>query len=267
MNTTDFIQELTELQNIITKWNANKYNASDDDIKNVLRTFEKMRTFENVTFSDNEKIQLIKMLDYALCKNHTGKMAGIYSISTSVECNKQCSKNAACKGSICEHCFAKRNVSMRKQLRYKLLFNTCLLTTCILPVECFPIVPTILFRFESFGDLNNEIQVINYFNMATKQFANCALWTKNPKFIENAIYKYNAVKPENLNIVYSSMYLNKCNNKILEKYNFIDRIFTVYEKDKIDITRVNCGSRDCFKCRKCYIDKELNEININELLK
>ena len=87
--------------------------------------------------------------------------------------------------------------------------NQRILTGSVLPLDMLPTINAIYFRFEAFGDLNNDIQVINYFNMCYKNpRVKFALWTKNPDFIEAAIAQGYA-KPENLNIVLSSLFINK----------------------------------------------------------
>ena len=43
---------------------------------------------------------------------HNGKMAGMASISTAVTTNERCKKNAQVKGSICEKCFAARQMKV-----------------------------------------------------------------------------------------------------------------------------------------------------------
>jgi hypothetical protein len=120
------------------------------------------------------------------------------------------------------------------------------------------------FRFESFGDLNNAIQVINYFNICKKNpGVKFALWTKNPDYIAEAI-RAGHEKPENLNIVLSSLFLNK---ERKTRYSFIDKVFTVYDPEFIqeNKTEINCGAKNCFSCGLCY---EKNGVrNIREKLK
>ena len=213
-------------------------------------------------------LELKKQLDAGICLNHTGKMRGIFSLSTSVLLNKQCAKNANIAGSICSHCYARSLLAMRKNNQPKLARNTELLTREILPVEVLPTINNLYFRFEAFGDLNNAIQVVNYFNICNKnKRANFALWTKNARFIDQAIKKYGVKKPKNLNIVYSSMFINAVADHIIEKYPFIDKIFTVYDSKYIkeNSIDINCGARSCASCLKCY--KKNNIKYISEKLK
>lgn len=196
--------------------------------------------------------------------NHTGKMEGMQSISTSVTTNKRCEKNATIKGSICEKCFASKQVKIFPSMEKPLQQNQKILTREILPMDQIPTIYNKYFRFEAFGDLNNDIQVINYFNHCYKNpDVKFALWTKNPDYIAKAI-KQGYEKPANLNIVLSSLFINVQRKT---RYDFVDKVFTVYDKNHIEENEINinCGARNCFKCGLCY---EKNDVKIiNEKLK
>jgi hypothetical protein len=214
---------------------------------------------KQVTLANSRKISGLHFTT-----NHSGKMQGMVSISTSVTTNERCKKNASIKGSICEKCFAAKQMKFYPSMENCMVENQRILTSEILPLEKLPIINNLYFRFEAFGDLNNDIQVINYFNMCYKNpRVKFALWTKNPDFIEAAIAQGYA-KPENLNIVLSSLFINK---ERVSKYDFVDKIFTVYDKDYIEENNVNinCGANNCFTCGLCY---EKNDVRvINERLK
>ncbi len=195
---------------------------------------------------------------------HSGKMSGMVSISTSVTTNERCKKNASIKGSICEKCFASKQMIVFPSMEKPMVENQRILTSSVLPMELLPTINNLYFRFEAFGDLNNDIQVMNYFNLCYKNpKTKFALWTKNPDYIESAI-KQGYKKPENLNIVLSSLFINQ---ERKSKYDFVDKIFTVYDPQYIEENNVsiNCGSRNCFDCGLCY---EKNNVTIiNEKLK
>ena len=195
---------------------------------------------------------------------HSGKMAGMVSISTSVTTNERCQKNAQIEGSICQKCFAAKQMKMYKNMEKPMVENQRILTSSILDFDILPYINNLYFRFESFGDLNNEIQVINYFNICKKNpNVKFALWTKNPDFIAKAL-EMGHTKPENLNIILSSLFINKERKNI---FPFVDKVFTVYDTDFIDEfnININCGARNCFSCGLCY---EKNDVNIiNEKLK
>ena len=195
---------------------------------------------------------------------HTGKMEGMISISTSVTTNERCQKNAAIKGSICEQCFAAKQMRVFTSMEKPMVENQRILTGSVLDPDKLPALNCLYFRFESFGDLNNATQVKNYFNLCYKNpRVKFALWTKNPDYIAEAIAD-GYTKPENLNIVLSSLFINQERRKT---FDFVDKVFTVYDPNFIEENNVNinCGARNCFSCGLCY-EKNGVEV-INEKLK
>lgn len=198
--------------------------------------------------------------------NHTGKMDGMVSISTSVKENKNCQSRAKVENSICSKCFAAAMINRYPALEKCLSENTRILTSEIIPVEKWPLLNVAFFRFESFGDLNNETQVHNYFNLCKRNpHVRFALWTKNPFFIYAAIKAGNA-KPENLIIIASSPMINDVCDAYLKAYPFIDKIFTVYDKETAKTVNINCGARHCLSCLRCYTKTDSVEY-VNEILK
>ena len=197
-----------------------------------------------------------------LTTKHNGKMQDLWSLSTSTLENEFCRKRAENKDSICAYCFSERMANRYQNLENCLKKNTSILTTRILTDDEIPVIESELFRFEAFGDLNNEIQVVNYFKIASaNKKVKCALWTKNPWFIKSAMEKYGIEKPKNLNIIYSSYHVDIPANieKLKKVYPFIDKVFTVY-RDATDI-KINCGARSCNRCRKCYYKTKVEYIN------
>lgn len=208
---------------------------------------------------------------YLITWKHTGKMADMISISTSCLENPNCKKNRNVDGSICQHCYAASLLSMRKTQREKLSKATELLTSQIIDYSEIPYINALYFRFEAFGDLNNSIQVINYFNIARKNpETTFAIWTKCPFIIDYAMKEYGIEKPENVIIIISSLFVNKSldYNKMKSLYPFIDKVFTVYDPEYIEQNNINinCGARHCASCLQCY-KKDNNIVYINEKLK
>lgn len=182
--------------------------------------------------------------------NHTGKMAGLHSLSTAVTVNPHCIKRMQKGDSICAHCFAASMMKRYQGLNNCLASNAEILTTSVLPLSVLPLIPSRYFRFEAFGDIINTNQVINYFNIARKNPDTlCALWTKNPHIVAKAI-EMGHDKPANLQIVLSSPLVNKPIKST--KYAFIDKIFTVYDKASAKAVNINCGARSCLACGRCY---------------
>ena len=195
---------------------------------------------------------------------HTGKMAGMASISTAVTTNARCAKNAQIPGSICQKCFAAKQMKIYPSMEKPMVENQRILTSGIIPIEKLPTINNLYFRFEAFGDLNNATQVKNYFNICYKNpRVKFALWTKNPDYIAAAIQD-GYQKPDNLNIVLSSLFVNK---ERKNPFQFVDKVFTVYDPQHIEQNgiNINCGARNCFSCGLCY---EKNDVSIiNEKLK
>ena len=215
-----------------------------------------------------KNLSFTQQLEQAMCKNHTGKMAGMWSLSSSVLMNPHCQKRAENPNCICHYCYAGRMLAMYKTLESKLAKNTELLTKTLISEAFMPRLNCIFFRFEAFGDLNNETQVMNYFNLChANPFTRFALWTKNPWIIQSAI-EQGAVKPENLNIIYSSPALNCRADNMLNLYPFIDKVFTVWTKDYLanhPEIKINCGKRKCMECGLCYLKN--NIVFVDEIKK
>lgn len=213
---------------------------------------------------------------YGFCLDHNGKMADIGSCSTSVELNPRCAARAKNPDCICYYCYAASMAKQYSDLSKKLARNTAFYCNGIIPVEKLPLINPALFpffRFESFGDIQNTTQVINYINIARYNPSIAfAWWTKNPDIIASALEEYNEVMPINVNVIYSSPKVNAQVDAaaLKARYPFITAIFTVYNaayaiEHNIDI---NCGARDCFKCNVCYRTHDRNGVIIvNEIVK
>lgn len=217
----------------------------------------------------NTKNETTKLLANAICYNHQGKMEGMLSLSTSPLQNPYCVARRNIKGSICEKCFsfALNGMKGREKFKEKLLRNTVLLCETLYPVDVWPLLNVRFFRLESFGDLQNTIQVKNYFNLCRRNpHATFALWTKNPLIIRRALLE-GAKKPRNLIIIFSSCMINRAVDIDVVKrvFPFVDKIFTVYDKEHAKDANINCGANHCLSCLRCY--KKNSENVINEKLK
>ena len=206
-----------------------------------------------------------KYVGVHITTNHTGKMRGMISLSTSCLCNKYCKAYAKDPKKVCHKCYAVTQMNYQKSMQPCFEKNTKILTESVIPKEYLPIINAAVFRFEAFGDIQNETQVINYFNICKKnKHVNFALWTKNPAIIDRAI-KSGHAKPKNLQIVLSSHYLNKVAD--INRWSFVDKIFTVFTKDYIEENnvKINCKGESCLLCQKCYHKNK--EIYMNEELR
>lgn len=207
----------------------------------------------------------------------TEKMNGIPSVSTSCHQNPYCLARMA-KGDytdketgktykcICKSCFADSTLDRYHGLEDATTDNYYLLNESILDDSLLPTFGNVRFvRIESYGDLGSIVQAINYLNMIKKNpEITFAWWTKNPNFIDQAI-KITGGKPENVIMIQSSCYVNL---KTEKRFPWIDKVFTVYDKKFIQENSldINCGSRDCVTCKRCYSLKN-KETNVSEMLK
>lgn len=193
---------------------------------------------------------------------HRGKMEGMYSLSTCCKNNHICQRNRQIEGSICQKCFAFRQMEYMTSMEKPLEQNRVILTSEIIEEQDLPIINAAWFRFESFGDLENEIQAINYLDIIRKNH-HCffAWWTKSPAIIARAFEITGYEKPQNLNIIYSSMFIDV---EATTKYPFVDKIFTVYSESYLaehPEVKINCGARSCLKCRLCYGKNDVRFVN------
>lgn len=172
---------------------------------------------------------------------------------------------------VCGYCFANNLLEFKKNIQTPLDKNTEILTSRILEDSEIPVINRMVFRFESFGDLHNTTQAINYIKIAENN-PHCvfAWWTKRPQLIKKAMEKMELeTMPENIIVIFSSYYVNEINKQIASKYDFIKVVFTVFDKyyleEHPEIT-IHCGTRQCMACLKCYT-KRSETIYINELVK
>lgn len=194
----------------------------------------------------------------------SGKMSGIPSISTSCLCNPICLKRMQDGNSICSHCFAQATLNRYANASKAMESNYYLLTESILPPDLLPIFANVaIVRIESFGDVANKTQAINYLNIIkANPEVMFAWWSKNMAIIKSAIDEIG--KPKNVVFVESSEKLNKAK---IASFGFVDKVFTVYDEKAIteNNININCGARCCATCRRCY--NKNTESVISEKLK
>lgn len=208
--------------------------------------------------------------------DHTGKMRGMWSLSTSPLTNSRCCHRSKCKGAICSQCYS---LSMQRRyhgLDHALRANSDILYHSVTPVNEWPvIVSKTKFRLESFGDLATIVQAINYINFCLRNPAvNIAIYTKNPDILSAAFEMVGGGpktgKPANMIVNYSSPYVNIVNDATYQRYEWmIDHVFTVVDEIGLDAiggpAAVNCGARSCDECERCY--KHDGALHIWEVIK
>ena len=116
-------------------------------------------------------------------------------------------------------------------------------------------------RLESFGDVYNTNQAINYLNIVrVNPNQTFAWWSKNMGIVKAAI-EMSGGKPDNLILVESAPIMD---TTIKPSNEYVDKTFTVFRKSDDD-PFINCGGRCCLTCQTCY-HKE-TESDIREALK
>ena len=208
---------------------------------------------------------------------HSGKMSGMFSLSTSCKINPFCRARIEhadeiaerlgmqAQDLICFNCFADDQTdSYGESFLKPFLFNTYLLTNFVLPIEVLPIINAYAFRFESFGDLVNMTQEINYFNLCkANKRVHFTQWTKNAGIIARTLEKH--ARPKNIKFIYSELKVNSTRTlaDVKKVFPFFDSIFRVFTKDyaKDNNITINCGARHCLSCMLCYTFNDITEIN------
>lgn len=195
-----------------------------------------------------------------------GKMAGVMCLTTSPFDNARCLARNKNYNMVCNKCFSLKGLSFKKNVRNayhsnsEILSKRALTELEISEIEYLCNFYNIkYFRFESHGDIINELHYINYINIAKSiPHVNFALWSKNFDIIEK-VHKSGIKKPDNLNLIQSSVYLNK----ELMPSVYADKVFTVYDKNFIENNNINinCGAKNCMACGLCYKKNDVNVIN------
>lgn len=140
--------------------------------------------------------------------------------------------------------------------------NSRLLTSHLFHIDEMPVLNDSIFRFEAFGDLINATQARNYIRLAkANPHTMFALWTKNPGILAQAVKQEG--KPGNMVVLLSSHIIGQ--KADASRWEFVDKTFTVYRKEDMQPEMINCGSRQCLTCRRCY--SHTTETDIREYLK
>lgn len=205
--------------------------------------------------------------------NHfSNKLEGICSVSSSVFDNCLCKAKRAIKDCICSHCYAHSQQSYQTGLKEHNILNGFILRNVLIPVNAFKVI-TLIFpylRIESFGDVANVTEARNYIRLI-KAFPKkrCTIFSKNILIWEEAFQLEG--KPNNTTYVHSSHKINTPDNIDLNRFTFIDHIFTVYTKKfaKENNIVINCGGKKCLECimKKTGCFFKTGILYINELLK
>lgn len=206
-------------------------------------------------------------------EDHNAKLSSMASLSTNNKTNLFCEAHKDCKGSICESCYADRQLDYMSSMNKPLTLNYLILNFAKIPHRILPIINRQFFRFESFGDVATETQALNYIALMTSSRINhnCKFgaWTKNPTIWIKAFEKYG--KPSNLSFGVSSLFVDQVAQLPQSIAKYTDFIFTVWSDEataEANGYEINCGARHCMSCLRCYLASETEGITyINELKK
>lgn len=192
--------------------------------------------------------------------SRSGKMAQIDSINTSTLQNDYCSKMRENSASICKSCYSATYSKMRLSLENKLVYNSQLLSENVLIDYQVPRINSFYFRFNSFGELINEIHFINLVKICElNPQTSFSLWTKKISLVQRLLDLQVIKKPANLILIASSPALN-CQVKLPRHF---DKVFSVYTRKGASQKAifVNCGGAKCIDCLTCYTKSDVTFIN------
>ena len=165
--------------------------------------------------------------------------------------------------SICGFCFSDRQQDYMSSMKKPLAKNHDVLNNGVIHPDWLPTLNDLYFRCESFGDYDSKTAVMNTVNLIKKNPDTFfGVWTKNLNYFHQVFKGDPAAVPTNCNIIYSSQYINKVSS-VPEKYKyFVSKTFTVYTKEFSEVKDIciNCGSRACLTCKKCYQKNNVPEI-------
>ena len=252
------------------------YKGSQQILINACNAIEKIL---NGTLASVEKSELYKVIIESLhivhhmnTEKRKSKLNGINSLSTSCCDNSFCLQRIKDNDSVCSHCYSNTQQKTQLALQDRNTINGIILRNIIIPTKYWKkyINPADLskyFRIESFGDVANKTQAINYINfMKAFPRVHFAVWTKNKGIWHFAMN--DAGKPDNMVFIVSSNRVNGCEKYHVKNDSRVDHVFTVYDKKYIaeNKIKINCGGRACLECIKrktgCYFrntEKLMNE--------
>ena len=180
----------------------------------------------------------------------SGKLEGLRAISTNTTTNDYCIKQYNKKDSknICTFCYSQEMLrTYRKNMALALQRNSDIIGKKILREDGLPIILDAFFRFNAHGELINEINLINYVNIALKNpHCNFSLWTKRFDIVSK--YFKDNKKPKNFILIYSNPKINHI-LEVVPKY--FDKTFNNVQED-LKKEKQNCSGQKCKDCLLCY---------------
>lgn len=233
-----------------TETRAQKTKANQQERLQLVRTL--------VTEANNgnqvARLSLIRSLNMAIAYHKTGKIEGLCSLDTACSNNNFCPRMQASEdpSCICKHCYTK---SMWESAKFAHHITGEILSGIELtPEEANLIaIPSLLFRFNSDGELINYTHARNLIRIAaTHPATTFSLWTKRPGILNPIIIEER--KPANLICGVSSPTIN---TPFRERWTWCDFIFTVYTPKgmlrALARGEHECNGKKCMDCNfYCY---------------
>jgi hypothetical protein len=180
----------------------------------------------------------------------SGKLKGIMSINTPASINDFCLKVNKIKDAVCGFCYSLKLEKMRPALPVALEKNMFIVERP-LTIRETPIINSLFFRFDSFGELHNIQHFLNLIAICNHNpDTTFALWTKRANIVHKVFDLQLAVNPANLILVFSTLALDSEPKRVPRHF---DKVFAVFTRDylKKNDTVINCY-QSCNECRICY---------------
>lgn len=273
-----------EVLHVELPYNLNNYALFYKSTQERLETAVKALVclLNNKDIAEREKssfyrilIESLHIVHHISTNSKKSKLNGINSLSTCCLDNCFCLDRMKDNVSVCLHCYAGTQQKQQLALQDNNIINGVILRNIVIPAKYWkkyisPADISKYFRFESFGDVANKNQALNYIEFC-KAFpkVHFAAWTKNTGIWFFAFQQ--AGKPQNLSYIVSSNKVNNPETWRIQSNTNINHIFTVYDKKYIqkNAIDINCGGRSCMDCirkhKACYFTD--TETVINEQLK
>lgn len=190
---------------------------------------------------------------------HQGKMVGMNSLSIwGPAAHQFCIASGKNAHRICHRCYYVYGTALvhRETIDKPMKNYIMLRARRLAPIRTMMDI----FRFNSFGELSGR-EDIEYFieccdaNPATT-FSLC---TKRPDIV-NSVIGRGTPKPRNMILVYSWPWRgDRMTPKEEDLPENFDKIFTAWKI--FDEKSINCGARNCYKCRMCYTFNDVVLVN------
>lgn len=258
-----------KFENGVTNYDEYKNQFIKENAKYLARqaVVDAMTEKEELTLAD--EIALVQQIGVS---ELSGKLEGLYAVSTSVMKNARCQARARVAGCICRDCYAAAGASRYDGLALVLdinfqILNRWRLSEAALATLAIPSTNGWA-RIESHGDAATVCAAVNTCHICTSHpWLKFAVWTKNVDLFR-AAFKEVGGKPGNMVFIMSSPMENEVVTVPADMVGIVDHVFTVYTKDYVEAhnIEINCGGRHCVTCMKCY-DLNSNVFYISELKK